>query len=117
MNLRGRVACIGSAASEGNTSVPTVAPVVQGAMIMKQLRMEGFVISRFRDRWNEGVTQMVTKKLNSSPNLCSKSKWQNEGKIVAEENIIKGFEKVPTAFISLFTGKGGKGGKLVVKVN
>lgn len=34
------------------------APVVQPAMIFKQIRMEGFVVSRWRDRFPETIDQM-----------------------------------------------------------
>lgn len=33
------------------------APVVQGAMVLNELRMEGFIVMRWSDRWVEGITQ------------------------------------------------------------
>ena len=55
------------------------------------------------DRWDEGILQMA--------------QWIREGKLKTREHIVEGFERMPEAFISLFTtGSGGSGGKVVVKV-
>ena len=61
--------------------------------------MEGFIVSRWASCWNEGLTQMA--------------KWVDEGKIKTQETIIEGFEKMPDAFLGLFTGN--NVGKMIVK--
>ena len=61
--------------------------------------MEGFVVSRWLDRWVEGIKQMAT--------------WIMEGKIQTEETVMEGFENMPKAFIGLFSGS--NKGKMVVK--
>ena len=61
--------------------------------------MQGFIVSRWRDRWSEGITQMA--------------EWISSGKIKSEETMVEGFDKMPEAFIGLFTGK--NIGKMVVK--
>ena len=61
--------------------------------------MEGFIVSRWVNRWNEGLTQMA--------------QWINEGKIKTEETIVETFEKMPEAFIGLFSGN--NMGKMIVK--
>jgi NADPH-dependent curcumin reductase CurA len=61
--------------------------------------MEGFIVSRWANRWNEGITQMA--------------QWVNEGKIKTQETIVEGFEKMPEAFLGLFTGN--NVGKMIVK--
>ena len=61
--------------------------------------MEGFIVSRWAHRWNEGITQMA--------------QWVNEGKIKTQETIVEGFEKMPEAFLGLFTGN--NVGKMIVK--
>ena len=61
--------------------------------------MEGFIVSRWANRWNEGITQMA--------------QWVNEGKIKSQETIVEGFEKMPEAFLGLFTGN--NVGKMIVK--
>ena len=66
---------------------------------MQQLRYEGFIVSRWLDRWMEGITQMA--------------QWIREGKIKTEETVVEGFENMPEAFKGLFTGA--NKGKMVVK--
>ena len=61
--------------------------------------MEGFIVSRWANRWNEGITQMA--------------QWVNEGKIKSQETIVEGFENMPEAFLGLFTGN--NVGKMIVK--
>jgi len=100
MNEYGRVAIVGAIATYNDKpGEPTLAPCVQGPMVFKQLKMEGFLVNRVRSKWNEGVKQMI--------------QWMNEGKIVAEETVHDGFENVPKALQSLFTGTGT--GKAVVR--
>ena len=62
--------------------------------------MEGFIVTRWADRWLEGVLQMAA--------------WIKEGKIKAEETFVDGFENMPKAFIGLFQGS--NRGKMIVKV-
>ena len=66
---------------------------------MQQLRYEGFIVSRWLDRWMEGIMQMA--------------QWIREGKIKTEETVVEGFENMPEAFKGLFTGA--NKGKMVVK--
>ena len=61
--------------------------------------MEGFIVTRWLDRWEEGIQQMA--------------KWVLEGKIKTEETVMEGFEAMPDALIGLFTGA--NKGKMVVK--
>ena len=61
--------------------------------------MEGFLATRWLDRWEEGITQMA--------------QWVMEGKIKTPQTIVEGFEKMPDALIGLFTGA--NKGKMVVK--
>lgn len=77
-----------------------IAPVVQPAMVAFQLRMEGFVYSRFYDKWLDGIFQM--------------KKWIKEGKIKYRETITYGFENMVEAFVDML--QGGNYGKAVVKV-
>ena len=68
-------------------------------MLIQQLKMEGFLVTRWLDRWEEGIKQMAT--------------WVMQGKIQTEETVMEGFEKMPDALIGLFTGS--NKGKMVVK--
>nr|KAG5708747.1 hypothetical protein BaRGS_031901 [Batillaria attramentaria] len=71
-----------------------------GFIIYKQLTILGIIVAAYKDRWSEGVSQMM--------------QWVKEGKIKYRETFTDGFEHMPEAFISLF--KGGNIGKAVVRV-
>ena len=62
--------------------------------------MEGFVVTKYADRWNEAVREL--------------SSMIREGKLKVEETILYGLESTPQAFINLFTGK--NKGKMIVKL-
>lgn len=102
MNNYGRVACCGAISGYNATGEePAKASTIQGTVVSKQLKMEGFLVGlRWDNRWNEGLEQMA--------------KWIAEDKIKVKETVVKGFENTPEAFIGLFTGK--NTGKMVVKV-
>ena len=98
MNLFGRISCCG-AISEYNDVVIQV-PAPQKSFVFNQLKMEGFIVSRWSERWMEGITQML--------------QWVQEGKIKYHETITIGFENQPKAFIDMLRGK--NTGKALVKV-
>ena len=66
----------------------------------QQLKMEGFLVFRWFDQWNEGIEYMA--------------KLIQEGKLKVKETMVQGFENMPEAFIGLFTGT--NTGKMVIKV-
>jgi len=68
-------------------------------LVQKELRVEGFLVGRWVDRWMEGLTAMAD--------------WVKEGKVKARETVVDGFENMPDAFIGLFTGE--STGKMVVR--
>lgn len=98
MNLYGRIAVCGTI-SNYNTAIEKVSDPLR-QMVFKQLKMEGFVVWRWNDRWMEGI----------EANL----KWINEGKLKWHETVTEGFENLPMAFIDML--KGGNTGKAVVKI-
>jgi NADPH-dependent curcumin reductase CurA len=61
--------------------------------------VEGFIVTRFQERWREGIAQMA--------------QWIKEGRIQYHEDIVEGFEKTPRAFIDMLEGK--NTGKMLVK--
>ena len=70
-------------------------------MITKRARIEGFLVSEFADRHQEGLVEMAG--------------WLREGKLKYRETIEEGgIEKAPAAFISML--KGGNIGKQLVKI-
>ncbi|KAL1132042.1 hypothetical protein AAG570_011650 [Ranatra chinensis] len=101
MKLYGRIAVCGSiSAYNDDPKKPTLAPIIQPSMIFKQLKMEGFVVSRWLNIWQEGIAQNL--------------QYIKEGKLKYEETVYEGFEKIFDAFIGLF--KGENTGKAVVKI-
>ncbi|CAH0555608.1 unnamed protein product [Brassicogethes aeneus] len=99
MNLYGRISVSGAVSGYNDTSVPK-ASIVQNPMVFQQLKMEGFVVYRWSDRWSEGIEQ--------------NRKWIEEGKLKAQETVTVGFENMFKAFTEMLDGK--NTGKAVVKV-
>ncbi|KAG5684868.1 hypothetical protein PVAND_014078 [Polypedilum vanderplanki] len=98
MNDYGRISVCG-AISSYNSEIQKV-PAVQTIFVFKQLKMEGFLVWRYSNRWMEGITQV--------------GKWIEEGKIKYKETITEGFENMPAAFIDMLRGE--NTGKAIVKV-
>ena len=69
-------------------------------MVGKQLKMEGFIVRRWTERWGEGILQ--------------NKQWIQEGKLKYSETVTEGFENMFQAFVDML--KGGNIGKAVVKV-
>lgn len=102
MNLFGRVAVCGSISSyNADMKDPPLAPVVQPSLVFKQIKMEGFVVSRWRDRFAEATDAMYA--------------WVKEGKLVYQEHVYEGFDNMPHAFIGMLRGE--NTGKAVVDVS
>lgn len=98
MNFFGRISVCGSISGYNDQKIMVPAPQI--AFIFKQLTMEGFLVTRWADRWMEGIIQML--------------KWLQEGKIKYRETITDGFQNQPQAFIDMLQGK--NIGKAIVKV-
>ncbi|RXM98169.1 Prostaglandin reductase 1 [Acipenser ruthenus] len=75
-------------------------PYVQSVMVFKQLRMEGFIVGRWKHKDEETLKQLMA--------------WVKEGKLKYEEHITKGFENMPAAFMGML--KGENTGKAIVAV-
>ncbi|KAM4809394.1 prostaglandin reductase 1-like isoform 1-T1 [Rhinophrynus dorsalis] len=95
----GRVAVCG-AISMYNDSVPSTGPFIQPYILFKQLCMEGFIVTRWQDRYPEGQKQLL--------------EWVTQGKLKYHEHITNGFENMPAGFIGLL--KGENIGKAIIKV-
>ena len=75
------------------------AKIVEPSFVTKQLKMEGFQIVRYTERFDEAFTEL--------------KKWLDEGKLKYRETITEGFEKLPEAFIGMLIGK--NIGKAIIK--
>ena len=101
----GRVAVCGSiSAYNENTNlalgnVPK-ATILQPVIVFKELKIEGFIVDRWLDRWMEGIEK----------NLA----WIREGKLRYKETYTQGFDNTFKAFADML--RGANTGKAIVKV-
>jgi len=98
LNVFGRVSICGQI-SQYNLQEPEPGPRLLGQILVRQLKVEGFIVSRFQERWSQCITQMA--------------QWIKEGKIKYHEDVVEGFEKTPRTFIDMLEGK--NTGKMLVK--
>jgi NADPH-dependent curcumin reductase CurA len=98
LNTFGRVSVCGQI-SQYNLQNPEPGPRLLTPILVKQLKVQGFIVTSFQDRWPEGIAQMA--------------RWIQEGKIRYREEIVEGFENTPRAFIDMLQGK--NTGKMLVK--
>jgi len=97
MNLHGRVALCGliSGYNQDEPTLENMSPV-----IIKRLRIQGFLISDFAARFAEGAKQLA--------------QWKMTGQLKDRETVIDGLENGVDAINMLFSGA--NSGKLIVKV-
>uniref|UniRef100_W5N7A0 15-oxoprostaglandin 13-reductase n=1 Tax=Lepisosteus oculatus TaxID=7918 RepID=W5N7A0_LEPOC len=74
-------------------------PYVHPQLLFKQLRMEGFLVYRWKHKNEESLKQLMT--------------WVKEGKLKYREHITAGFANMPRAFMGML--KGENTGKAIVK--
>jgi len=90
MNQRGRVVCCG-VASQYDTSTPGPGPRgVPGLLVNNRVRMEGFLVFDFLDRYAEARAQL--------------SAWMSAGQLRALTTDYDGLESAPQAFVDLLGG-------------
>ena len=99
LNQYARVAICGQMAEYNDSGSPQGFRPMRG-LVEKSIRMEGFVVYDFTQEFDEGRKQLA--------------QWYNDGKLAYRENLVEGFENIPTAFIDLFAGE--NIGKTMVKV-
>ncbi len=99
LNTFARVSICGQI-SQYNLEKPEPGPRLLSYILVKQARVEGFIVTRFASRFPEGFGQMA--------------KWLGEGKLKYQEQIVEGFENTPKAFIGMLQGE--NTGKMLVKV-
>lgn len=99
MNERGRVVCCG-AISQYDTDDVTGPRNLPGVVVVKRLRMEGFI-----------VTDHVR---DDARAVRALSHWVTSGQIVVTEDIVDGLENAPHALIGLLSGD--NKGKRMVRV-
>jgi len=99
MNLKGRVVCCGSI-SQYDASAPSGPRNVPGMIVVKRLRMEGFIVMDFAREDAKAEADL--------------QRWVAEGKLKVVEDIVEGLENAPRALIGLLAGD--NRGKRMVRV-
>lgn len=95
-----RVAVCGQI-SQYNSTEPEMGPRWLSQLVVRQARVEGFLVTQFADRYEAGLHQLST--------------WLKEGRLHYREDIVDGLENAPQAFIRMLEGK--NIGKQLVKVS
>jgi NADPH-dependent curcumin reductase CurA len=99
INFHARIVLCGQI-SLYNTAETPMGPRLQPMLLTNSALMEGFIVADFKNFFSEGMQQL--------------SQWVKEDKLVYKETITEGFDKLPDAFLGLFSGK--NIGKMIVKV-
>ncbi|HTZ49644.1 MAG TPA: NADP-dependent oxidoreductase [Verrucomicrobiae bacterium] len=97
MNLHGRVVLCGLISGYTKND-PALASF--GQVLIKRLRVEGFIILDYASRFTEAAQKLGT--------------WKMTGKLKDKQTILKGLEKAPDAINMLFAG--GNIGKLMIEL-
>ena len=100
LNPRARISVCGQI-SQDNLEEPETAPRWLGQLIVKQAKMQGFLVSNFATRFPEGLEQLAT--------------WLKQGKLKYREDVALGIEAAPQAFIGMLRGE--SRGKLLVRLS
>ena len=69
-------------------------------LVSKRVRMQGFLVSDYQDRWPAAIARMA--------------RWIASGDMKYKEDVVTGIENAPAAFLRLFRGE--NFGKLLIKL-
>lgn len=83
-----------------NLEEPEMGPRLLTQLIGKGARVEGFLVTQFEGRRQEGIDQLAA--------------WIRDGELRYRENVVEGIENTPNAFMGMLRGE--NLGKQVVKV-
>jgi len=104
LNNHARVPVCGLIAHYNQTSLPPGPDrmsMLQGLILTKSIRMQGFIVSEYAPLIPEFIGDMTS--------------WMAEGKIKYKEDMVDGLENAPNAFSGQYSGN--NFGKLVARVN
>ncbi len=99
INTGARIALCGQI-SQYNAERLETGPRLLFQLVIRQAKMEGFLVFQFADRYEEGLRQMAA--------------WLKEGKLKYREEFEQGIENAPRAFIRML--QGGNMGKQLVRL-
>ena len=98
INFHARIPVCGQISLYNNTKIAT-GPRLQPLILSRSVLMQGFIVSNFHNRFQEGIHHLA--------------RWMKEGKLNYTETIIEGFDQLPSAMLALFSGE--NTGKMIVK--
>lgn len=90
INSRARISVCGQI-SQYNLEKPEVGPRWLGQLIVKQAKVQGFLVSGYAERFPEGLDQLA--------------RWLQQGKLKYREDVAQGIAAAPQAFIGMLQGK------------
>jgi NADPH-dependent curcumin reductase CurA len=98
LDFHARIALCGQI-SQYNNSKPALGYSILPHLLTRSVMLQGFIVSNYSDRFSEALTHLT--------------QWLSDGKIKYTETVIDGFDKLPEAFLGLFSGS--NQGKMLVK--
>jgi len=101
MKLRGRIVCCGAVSQYDGAPAPHGPRGVPGLIVVKRLRVEGFVVMDFYDQREKALAELKS--------------WVEGGKLKVQEDVIDGIENLPRALIGLLAGE--NRGKRMVRIS
>jgi NADPH-dependent curcumin reductase CurA len=90
LNFHSRIVLCGQISQYNNTEAQ-MGPAILPKLLTRSVLLQGFIVSNYSDRFGEGFKHLT--------------QWVNEGRLKYEETIIHGFDRLPDAFLGLFSGK------------
>lgn len=99
INIKARIVLCGSISRYNDTS-PSPGPANYANLVGRRARMEGFIVLDYAARFPEAIEALA--------------RWQREGRLVQQEDVMEGLENAPRALMRLFTGE--NIGKQLVKI-
>lgn len=90
INARARISVCGQI-SQYNLEEPELGPRWLGQLIVKQAKVQGFLVSSYAKRFPEGLEKLA--------------RWLKQGKLKYREDVAQGIETAPQAFIGMLQGK------------
>jgi NADPH-dependent curcumin reductase CurA len=98
INFHARIVLCGQISLYNSTGIP-MGPRLQPMLLTRSVLMQGFIIGNYQSQFDEGRRHLAA--------------WVQQGKIKYKETIVKGFDKLPAAFLGLFEGN--NIGKMIVE--
>lgn len=91
MNTHGRIACCGAVSQYDGAAPPHGPRGVPGLIVTKRLTLTGFIVMDFDAERDQALAQLQA--------------WVESGKLKVYEDVIDGFEHLPTALVGLLAGE------------